>query len=79
MPDLILMDFAHAVCRWVPAIEILKSDEKNTHIPIMASPTTTGHRLERKVTELGCVRCVDKTRVHAPDRDIVDEFLPEQA
>jgi CheY-like chemotaxis protein len=80
MPDLILMDLRMPYVDGFQAIEILKSDEKTRHIPIMAFSNydwTFGWK--EKVTELGCVRCLDKTEFMPQIADIVDEFLAEQA
>jgi CheY-like chemotaxis protein len=80
LPDLILMDLRMPYVDGFQAIEMLKADEQTSHIPIMAFSNydwTFGWK--EKVTELGCVRCLDKTEFMPQIADIVDEFLTQEA
>jgi CheY-like chemotaxis protein len=80
MPDLILMDLRMPYVDGFQAIEMLKSDERTSHIPIMAfSNYDWKFGWKEKVTELGCVRCLDKTEFMPQIADIVDEFLETEA
>jgi CheY-like chemotaxis protein len=79
MPDLILMDLRMPYVDGFQAIEMLKSDEQTRHIPIMAfSNYDWKFGWKEKVTEMGCVRCLDKTEFMPQIADIVDEFLEDE-
>jgi CheY-like chemotaxis protein len=80
LPDLILMDLRMPYVDGFQAIEMLKSDEKTRHIPIMAfSNYDWNFGWKEKLEALGCVRCLEKTEFMLHIADIVDEFLTREA
>ena len=80
LPDLILMDLWMPYVDGFQAIELLKSDEQTRHIPIMAfSNHDWNFEWKEKVSELGCVRCLEKTEFIPQIANIVDEFLAQEA